>query len=313
MSILLSGSLVYDHIMNFPDSFKNHIMPNQLHVLSVAFMIDKLKKGWGGTAGNIAYTIKLLGGDPLIVSALGQDGKEYLDHLHKVGINTEYIAVVKDKLTASAYITTDQDDNQITAFYNGPLGAVEKIDLRPLTDSCKYALISPNPKNVMTKHLIDCADLQTKVLFDPGQQITAFAGAELQKLVSQADYLIGNDYEIKLIMNRTGWDRNKLAAQVDALVITLGERGSVIIAKGELVEVAASSPKSHDDPTGAGDAYRAGFFVGLDQELSYRECGQLGSVAASYAIENYGTQAHRFTMDEFRGRYKKTYVKNCPL
>lgn len=205
MSIAISASLAYDHIMNFPDSFKNHIMPEQVHILNVCFMVDRLERTWGGVAANIAFSMKMLGAEPLILSALGKDGKDYLKYLEDHGISTKYIKKDKEKLTASAYITTDADDNQITAFFNGPLDLGKEINIKEIKD-IKLALISPNHRDVMIKHLKECAEQEIKAVFDPGQQMTAFSSIELKKMISQAYFVIGNDYEIKLLQEKTGWD-----------------------------------------------------------------------------------------------------------
>lgn len=312
MSILVSGSLAYDHIMNFPDSFKNHIMPEQLHILNVCFMVDKLNRNWGGTAGNIAFTIKLLGQEPTIVSAVGKDGRDYLEYFKKLNISADHISVDNNRNTASAYITTDQDDNQIIAFYNGPLENAPS--LAAVTIKPAIVIIAPTNKDTMIKHLNEAADLGAVVVFDPGQQITAFSDIELKKLISRANFVIGNDYEIKLLEERTGWSGQEILEQTKVLITTLGERGSVVSTReGEVIEIAACAPKSFDDPTGAGDAYRAGFFVGLNQKQPLKVCAQMGSVAASYAIETYGTQEHQFTIKEFADRYQKTYGENYPL
>src|SRR3989338_10588318 len=308
MSIIISGSLVYDHIMNFPDSFKNHILPDQIHILNVAFMIDRLEKSWGGTAGNIAHTAKLLGAEPIIISAVGKDGKEYLEHFKEAGITTDFIKTDKTQLTASDYITTDNEDNQITAFYGGPLGLGGDVHVHNIKEAVKIALISPTQKSVMIQHLNESRERGLTVVFDPGQQITAFNELELQKMIGQSDFVVGNDYEIKLLQQRTGWDAREILQNAKVLITTLGEHGSVITTReGETIEAKACIPASFDDPTGAGDAYRAGFFVGYEKGLDLKTCAQIGSVAASYAIETYGTQEHRFTMNEFEDRYQKTY------
>lgn len=314
MSILVSGSLVHDHIMNFPDSFKNHIMPEQIHILNVSFAVDRLEKSWGGTAGNIAYTIKLLGGEPILVSAVGKDGGEYLEHFRKNKISTEYVLRDKKQLTASAYITTDADDNQISAFYGGPLGAAREIELAGLKEKPSVAIISPTHKEAMTKHLLDCRERGIKAVFDPGQQITSFTDVELKKLISLADFVIGNDYEIKLLGERTGWDAREILKNTKVLITTLGNRGSAVAtAEGELVEAGICPPQSFDDPTGAGDGYRAGFFVGCELGYPWKACAQMGAVAASYAIETFGTQAHIFTKAEFCDRYKKAFGEEISL
>ena len=310
MSILVSGSLAYDYIMNFPDSFKNHIMPDQLHILNVSFMVERLERSCGGTAGNIAYTLKLLGGEPIIISAIGRDGGEYEDYLRRRGISTGHIITDPKKLTASAYITTDMDDNQVTAFYNGPLGDAPPVP----NDTIALAIIAPTDKRAMIEHMSECKSRGIPVLFDPGQQITAFADIELKHLISQSYFVIGNDYEIKLLQDKTGWTAQDILKEAKVLITTLGERGSIITtSEGETIEVAPCPPASVDDPTGAGDAFRAGFLVGYEKGLPLKTCAQMGSVAASYAIETYGTQEHAFTKEEFGERYKKTYGEELIL
>ena len=307
MAILVSGSLAYDHIMNFPDSFKNHIMPDQLHILSVCFMVDQLERSWGGTAGNIAYSMKLLGGEPLLLSVLGKDGRDYLEYLQKIGIKTDYIINDGKHNSASAHITTDIDDNQIAAFYGGPLGLAKNQRLADFVkEKYNLALINPTDKEVMIQHVRECKEMGVKVVFDPGQQTSAFSGVELKQMISQADFVIGNDYEIKLIQEKTEWSEKEILENTKYLIITLGEKGSVIKSIGsEDIEAGVCPPQSVDDPTGAGDAYRSGFFVGFEKGFDIQTCGQMGAVAASYAIENYGTQAHKFTKEEFCQRYEK--------
>ena len=314
MSILVSGSLVYDYIMDFPDSFKNHILPEQIHILNVCFVVDRLERSWGGTAGNIAYTMKLLGADPLVVSAVGSDGGGYVDYLKKNGLNTDFIKQDEKRSTASAHITTDNEDNQITAFFNGPLDLAEEYNLAAIASPLSVALISPTSKSMMIKHLRDCRERGLPAVFDPGQQITAFTTPELQMMVSQAEFVIGNDYEMKLLQDRTGWDAKKIISETKTLITTLGEQGAIIATPaGEQINVKSCPPKSCDDPTGAGDAFRAGFFVGFERGYNFKTCGQLGAVAASYAIETYGTQTHRFTLPEFSERYEKNYGEKIIL
>lgn len=314
MSIVISGSLVHDHIMNFPDSFKNHIMPEQIHILNVSFAVDRLEKSWGGTAGNIAYSIKLLGGEPILVSAIGKDGAEYLKHFKKNKISTKYILEDKDRMTASAYITTDADDNQITAFFGGPLEMAREVELAALKGRPSVALISPTHKDVMLKHLLDCREKGIKAVFDPGQQITSFTEIELKKMIGLSHFVIGNDYEIKLLEERTGWNTQEILKNAKVLITTLGERGSAVAtAEGELVEVGVCPPQSFDDPTGAGDAYRAGFFVGFESGYDWKTCAQMGATAASYSIETFGTQTHKFTKKEFCDRYEKAFGEGISL
>ncbi|MFA4830842.1 MAG: carbohydrate kinase family protein [Patescibacteria group bacterium] len=313
MTILISGTIAYDFIMDFPDSFKNHILPDQIHILNVCFTVDKLHKNYGGTAANIAHTVKLLGGEPIVFSPMGTDGKDYLDYLNKKGINTNYIIIAKEKLTGSAHITTDKDDNQITAFYNGAHSEAAKLNISDVKEKIDFALISPTQKDAMVKHAKECYDLKIPFVFDPGQQIPALSPQELMAAIGQAKFLIGNDYEMKLIEEKTGWDGHEMLNHVGVLITTLGSKGSIITTKNKILEIMPCQPRSTDDPTGAGDAYRAGFFTAYVNGHDLKTCGQVGSVAATYAVENYGTQNHRFTLKEFEGRYRETYGETINL
>lgn len=311
--ILISGSIAYDHIMDFPDSFKNHILPDQIHILNVSFVVGNLKKELGGCAGNIAYTIKLLGGDPIILGSIGKDSKDYIDHLEKNNISSKYIHRSNNLLTSSAHITTDKDDNQICAFYPGAGAQSDDLSVKNIEEEIKIALISPTGKDAMIKHSKECAEKNIPIVFDPGQQMTAFSPQELMLLIGQAKFLIANDYEMKLIEDKTGWTQEKLLEYVDVLITTLGSKGSSIRTKDEIIKIEPCPPNSADDPTGAGDAYRSGFFTAFTKDHDLKTCGQIASVAAVYAIENYGTQNHNFTSEEFAQRYKKTYGSEINL
>lgn len=306
MSILVSGSLAYDHIMNFHDRFKDHILPEQIHILSVSFVVNNLKKEFGGCAGNIGYTIKLLGGNPHIFSTLGLDAGTYIDHLKKYNIQTDHILVSENCLTAAAHITTDRDNNQITAFYPGPLAEATKLSIEGAGE-LSLAILAPTDNSVMVHFANQCAEKNIPIVFDPGQHLTTFTSDELRHLIRQSTFLIANDYEMKLITDRTGCELPGLLEHVQSVIITLGEKGSKIITRNEQFEIAPCPVTSIEDPTGAGDAYRAGFFTAYTKGQDLKTCGQVGSVAASYAIEKYGTQKHVFTPAEFEERYYQTY------
>ncbi len=310
MSILLSGSLAYDYIMDFPDSFRNHILPDQLHILNVCFVVENLKKNFGGVAGNIAYTMKMLGEEPIIFSPLGSDGGDYLEYLKSIKLNTNYIFLTENKLTSSAHITTDKDDNQITAFYNGSLGEAINLSIEAVKEKIDLALISPTQKEAMIRHAKECYEKQIPFCFDPGQQLTAFSSQELMAIIGQAKFLIGNDYEIKLLQSKTGWDMTELLNHVEVVITTLGDKGSIITTKDGNIEIGVCPAQSVDDPTGAGDAYRAGFFTAYARGKDLETCGQVASVSAVYAVENYGTQNHQFTLEDFKDRYQKTFNNN---
>lgn len=312
-NILVSGSIAYDYIMDFPDSFKNHILHDQVHILNLSFNVPELRREFGGNVGNIAYTSKLLGGETIAVSALGTDGDSYRQYLLSLGIPTDHIISSTEKLTAAAYITTDRDDNQIAAFFIGPLPEAVEVSVHDIKETPALAIISPTVKEVMIKHAKECAEKNIPIVFDPGQSITSLSAQELMLLIGQAKFLIGNDYELKLLQERTRWNTKELFNHAEVIITTLGEKGSVISTKNEIIPIAPCPPHSVDDPTGAGDAYRAGFFTAYVNSFDLTTCGQVGSVAATYAVEHYGTQNHRFTRDEFARRYEKTYGEKLRL
>lgn len=299
--------------MDFPDSFRNHILPEHIHMLNVCFVVDELKKNFGGTAGNIAYTMNLLGCTPSVLAPIGTDGKEYLDHFISLGISTQYIRPSQKFLTASAHIMTDKDNNQLTAFYNGACQEADTLSISEVKEKPSFVILSPNYKHAMIRHAKECMEQGIPFCFDPGQQLTAFSSQELMLVIGQAHCYIVNDYEMKLTTEKTGWSTEDMLDHVDMLIITLGENGSVIVTKEQTFEISSCPPRSVDDPTGAGDAYRAGFFSAYTQGHDLQTCGQVGSLAATYAIEHYGTQHHTFTSAEFIERYKEVYKEPITL
>ncbi|MGC9598866.1 MAG: carbohydrate kinase family protein [Minisyncoccia bacterium] len=319
MAILISGSLAYDYIMDFSGRFRDYIMPKNIHLLNVCFPIRELVKSRGGTAGNIAYTLKLLGSEPVIVSVLGKDGGEYLIHLRRLGIGTRYIAQDKSRFTASAHIVTDRDDNQVAAFFSGadpkltpPIPRIARILRVPhahttTNKSGALAIISPSHPHTMRRHMRECAAHGIPAIFDPGQWSSSLTGAAFREMVRTSAITIGNDYEIKLLIERTGWSMRDVLKKTRVLITTFGEKGSAIATAKGVMRVAPAKPRRVTDPTGAGDSYRAGFLAGLERQYDLTTCGRMGSVAASFCIEHAGTQAHRFTKNEFRARFKKTY------
>ncbi|MBP6945244.1 carbohydrate kinase family protein [Patescibacteria group bacterium] len=308
MSILISGSLAYDYILNVPDRFSDHLLPDQLHILSVGFLVERLERGWGGTAGNIAYAMCALGTRPLIVSAVGSDGAPYLERLRGLGLATHSIYEAPSTLTAAAHIITDKANNQITGFFPGPLAEAGRTHVQDLVPTPSLALVSPNPVSVMLKHLREAKELEIRTVFDPGQAITLFSPEELRQGVEDAWCIMANDYEMKLLTDRTGFSIADLLTKVELLVTTLGAEGSLIqTADGQSIRVSACPPQACLDPTGAGDAFRAGFFVGYEQGKDLKTCAQIGAVLATYVVETRGTQAYQFTKEEFCQRYEKEY------
>ncbi len=295
MKLVVTGSLSYDYIMDFGGRFRDRIMPDKLHVISLGFLADKLTKQFGGTAVNQAFTLKLLGIDPIIVTAAGNDWHEYKKFLTKNKISTKYIKVYADEPVSSYHVITDVDDNQIGAFY---VGASRHNDRLPIPIDADFVIIGPTDPKAMALYVNHCQG--KRYLYDPAFQIANFSDSELQKGIAGAEILIGNDYEIALMKKRM-----KLNAPV--VITTLGAKGSIIETKKGSMHVEPAKPERVSDPTGAGDAYRAGFLAGYLRGLSLKISGQMGSVAAAYTVEKYGTQTHHFTKKEFMRRYYENY------
>jgi adenosine kinase len=310
LKIAVSGSLAYDQIMNFPGCFGDHILPDQIHNLNVSFFLGGLKTSFGGTAGNIAYNLSLLGVKPTIFGVVGGDFSSYETWLKKRKIDLSRVKKMTGEKTAAAYIITDRKDNQITAFYPGPL---PKNYVRPLVAGFKniaWAIIAPDDKARMLDYAAMYQQKKIPYIFDPGQALIAFSSAELKKALSGAQILIGNDYEIKLTQNKLGIDLKTLIKTVEILVITKGGEGSEIYQRGDKVKkiiVPAARPKNTCDPTGAGDAYRAGFIKGLLSGGDLKTCGRLAGLVAVYTVEKFGTQTHSFTLAGLKKRYYENY------
>ncbi|MFZ5813172.1 MAG: carbohydrate kinase family protein [Thermodesulfobacteriota bacterium] len=307
MRILVSGSLAYDRIMTFPGRFSDHILPDKIHILNVCFLVNGLTEKFGGTAGNIAYSLKLLGEDPVILSTAGKDFAAYADWLASRGLSFEGIRRIEEEFTAGAYITTDQSDNQITGFNPGamkhPCGyAVDGHDAADI-----LAIVAPGNLDDMRNYPRIYKKRGIRFVLDPGQNITAFSGGELAEMLTGATYLISNDYELELIQNATGLTRADILARVSALITTLGEKGSVIRQGDREILVPPAKPREVKDPTGAGDAFRAGLLKGLRAGLPLEKAGRLGSVSAVYAVERHGTQEHSYTPEEFAARYEENF------
>lgn len=310
---LVSGSLAYDVIMDFPDTFRNHILPEQLHILNVSFGVSSLRQHFGGTAGNIAFTLKMLGGLPVVIAALGSDGDSYFKHLRAFKIPVSHVKRFKDLRTACAYVTTDKENNQITAFYFGTLAKAPSLSLRSIKEPLSLAIISPTHKDAMLRHLKESVVRKIPVMFDPGQAMTALSAEELRFCIAKAKFVIGNDYEMRLLMDRTGWSEKKILEYVDVMITTLGSEGSRVLTRDGDVKIEACGVAKVVDPTGAGDAYRAGFVAGLSRGFDFVRCARMGSVAASYVVEKFGTQSHRFSHAQFERRYRGRYKERINL
>jgi adenosine kinase len=306
MRTLICGSLAFDTIMVFRDRFARHILPEQTHVLSVSFQISDMRREWGGCAGNIAYNLRGLGGAPVAMGTLGSDGASYRERLHELGIAADGVRIIEDTYTAQAFIITDLDDNQITAFHPGAMNESHRTRVNDVAD-IGLGIIAPDGKAGMQQHAAQFAELEIPFLFDPGQGLTLFSGPELAALIGQARYVAVNDYEAKLLSERTGWSMSDIATRVDALIVTLGAEGSVIHANGETYASSAVRPTAIVDPTGCGDAYRAGLLYGIAHDWDWEATGNLASVMGSIKIASRGGQNHRVERDDVAERYRKAF------
>lgn len=308
MPIYVSGSVAYDRIMSFPDNFANHILPDKLHILNVCFLVDELTEKFGGTAGNIAYSLALLGENPTVLASVGSDFDRYEKWFQELGLDTGGLNKIHDVPCASAYITTDQADNQITAFHPG---AMEKSTYEDFTDfetRNSLAVVSPGNLQDMQNYPRKYREMGIPYIFDPGQNIPAFNGEQLEEMIAGSHILIANDYELSLIMQATGLSKVQILQKTDVLVTTLGEDGAVIEqGEAEAIRVAAAKPEQVQDPTGAGDAFRSGLIKGLVQGEDLESAAKMGSTCASFCVECAGTQAHSFTQQAFWERYRASF------
>jgi adenosine kinase len=309
MTALICGSVAYDNIMVFEDSFKNHILPDKIHILNVAFLVPQLRREFGGCAANIAYNLRLLGENPLPMATVGQDFAPYRSWLDEKAIETRHIRVLDDVFTAQAFITTDLDDNQITAFHPGAMNFAERNKVSD-AKGVKIGMVSPDGRAGMVEHAAQFAEAGIPFVFDPGQGLPMFDGKELRRFVEQATWVTVNDYEWQLLKDRTGWDAEDVTEQVKALIVTRGAEGSVIYTAQEEVEIPTAKPKAVEDPTGCGDAYRAGLLYGLLRDLDWETTGRIASLMGALKIECHGTQNHTFTLDEFKRRYKSSFNRS---
>jgi len=305
MNIFISGSLAYDRIMNFPGHFSEHILPEKIHVLNVSFTVSGLIEKFGGTAGNIAYGLSLLDEKPVILSTIGRDYHQYFAWLEENGIPRDGINIIEDELTACAYITTDQADNQITGFNPGAMKVCSTYNFDRISPEDSIAIVSPGNLEDMNGYSTIYKANGIDYIFDPGQSITGWNASDLIRCIEGSRILISNDYELELIMDKTGLDKEGLLRYTGTIITTLGELGSCVYMPDSIIEIPAVKPKKAVDPTGAGDAYRAGLIKGLVQKLDIRRCALMGSVCASFAVEDYGTQEYTFTLEEFEERLRR--------
>lgn len=307
MRILVSGSLAYDRIMDFPGRFADHILPDKIHVLNVCFMVNGLTERYGGTAGNIAYNLLLLGEQPLILATAGRDFGPYEEWLRRLGLPLDGIRLIPEEFTASAYITTDLADNQITGFNPGAMKHPSGFALDGLDPRRALAIIAPGNLEDMLTYSRLYKQRQVPYIFDPGQSIPAWGGGELREMATGAWALIVNDYELELLQQKTGLTTSRLLEITPTLIVTRGDQGSQVFGGGEQHQIPAVPPRQVVDPTGAGDAYRAGLIKGLILGLPWPEAARLGAAVASFAVEKAGTQEHRFSLAEVTERYSQVF------
>jgi adenosine kinase len=303
---LICGSLAFDKIMQYHGRFAETLLADQLHRVNVSFLVPTLRTEYGGCAANIAYNLKLLGGDPLIMATIGQDGDEYLERLGKFGIATRAIRKIDRAYTAQCFVTADLDNNQINAFHPGAMQFAHENNVADC-GGLRVAIIAPDGRDGMLKHARDCAALGVPFMFDPGQQLPMFSGEELIRFIEQATYLAANDYEFEMVMDRTGMTLADIAARLDALVITRGEKGSEIHVGGERHDIPAVPAAAVVDPTGCGDAYRAGLLYGIANGFDWATSGRLASLLGSIKIAHQGGQNHSFTPAEIADRFEAAF------
>ncbi|MCF8192763.1 MAG: carbohydrate kinase family protein [Candidatus Methylopumilus sp.] len=312
MHTLICGSLAFDTIMVFQDKFKNHILPDKIHALSVAFYVPEMRREFGGTAGNIAYNLQLLDGNPLIMATVGDDFAPYQSWLTQHKLASTHIKTVAGTFTAQAFITTDTDDNQITAFHPGAMVASHENSVND-AQGVTLAIIAPDGRDGMFQHARECFDAGIPFLFDPGQGLPMFNGEELLQFIEMADYLAVNDYESQIIQDKTGLNLQQLAAKVKALVVTLGGQGSQIYADGVCHEIPCIKAMNIVDPTGCGDAYRAGLLYGMARGWDWPTCGRLASTMGAIKIESRGGQNHKPSRADIEAIYTQALVNETKL
>lgn len=306
--VLVTGSLAYDYILTFPGRFQEHILPDKLHMINVSFLVDRVTKQRGGCAGNVAYTLALLGERPRLLAAAGHDFEPYAEWLREHGICLDYVRTFPHEMTATCFITTDQSHNQFTGFYVGAMQHAGELSLKEACGGCEVVIVSPDDPEAMKRHCAEAKQAGAKYVYDPSFQVIAMDGEFLWEGARGAHALILNDYEFSVFQDKTGKSVEDLHTEIETLVITLGEQGSRILRRGqEELTIAPVRTEAAIDPTGCGDAYRGGFLAGLVNGCSLTECGQLGSVAAVFVVERYGTQTHHYTRAEFAQRYQANY------
>ena len=306
-TIVISGSLAYDHIMTFPGSFEDHIIPGKVHVLSVSFLFDSLVRHRGGVAGNVAYSFALLGERPALVGGGGRDFAEYREAFAAIGIDTTHVRESQDVLTGSAFMTTDLAGNQIAGFYPGASSLGDDISVTELAEYAVLGIIGPTTREAMQRHAREIGNSPCRLVYDASQQVVSLSADELREGIGLAWGVVGSDYEMAVIEQKTGLTVDNLVETVPFVAVTRGVHGSVLYANGDSCQIPAAPAEPINDPTGGGDAYRAGLFKGLMLGLPLDVAGRMGSLSGTYAVERHGTQQHQYTAEEFVDRFDRTF------
>ena len=308
MSIICTGSIAYDYLMSFPGYFKDHIIPDKLDSISLSFLVDSMIRQRGGTAPNISYTLALLGEKPRLMGTVGEDFKDYGAWLSKHGVDTSLVVTIDGVYTASFFANTDKANNQIASFYTGAMAYAKELSIKSIQkESVDLVVISPNDPTAMHKYSQECRELGIPYLYDPGQQVVRVNPQEIRDGIIHAQSLFINEYEFELIQKHTGMKADEIKSAVDFMVMTCGEYGSEIWVGEQLYKIPVVVPERIEDPTGVGDAFRGGFIRGLRLGYDWQICGQMGALAATYCMEQRGTQNHSYTLEEFARRYRNYF------
>ena len=303
---LICGSAAFDTLMVFQGRFREHILPDQIHILNVSFLVPQLRREFGGCAGNIAYNLHLLGDLPVPMATVGRDFAPYLDWMRRLGLPTEHVQVIDSELTAQAFVTTDLEDNQITAFHPGAMQHAH-LNLVEDVEDIAIGIVAPDGRQGMIEHSEQFADLGIPFIFDPGQGLPMFEAADFDRFIEQADWVAVNDYEWQLLQQKTGWTVRDVSQRVQALIVTRGHKGSVIHTENGQFEIPCAKTDAVVDPTGCGDAYRAGLLYGLMRRLDYETCGRIAAVMGALKIESRGTQNHHATLEQIERRLAESF------
>lgn len=306
MSALICGSLAYDTIMVFPDQFKNHILPDKVHILNVSFLVPRMRREFGGCAGNIAYNLKLLGGDPIPMATVGQDFGPYREWFDEHKIRLDHVKEIPELFTPQAFITTDHDNNQITAFHPGAMMRSYENHVRDV-QGVSFGIVSPDGREGMLQNAVEFAEAGIPFIFDPGQAMPLFNGEELRAFIEQADYVTVNDYESNLLQERTGWSESDIVQRVKAYITTRGPHGSQIHTREKTYDIPPAHERRVTDPTGCGDAFRAGLIFGIEKGYDWLTVGRMGNLMGALKVEHPGTQNQRFDYDEFAEQFKQQF------